>query len=140
MRVSCERPVISAGRYAAHLWVERPGRTGLNHGFRICDADGTGTHAHGHRVLVRVDAGTLRPTPWSDRARAIAADPLGRSLRTRRRARRRTLPDSPRPGPLQVAGHGCRTPGRGAGRDPQRPCAHYQAEGQRRDQHEGDGQ
>ncbi|GGU69001.1 thioesterase [Streptomyces albospinus] len=76
MRVSYERPVTSAGRFAAHLWVERLGRTGLTYGFRICDADGTGTYAHGHRVLVRVDAGTLRPTPWSDRARAIAADLL----------------------------------------------------------------
>ncbi|MFF7412841.1 acyl-CoA thioesterase [Streptomyces lydicus] len=76
MRVSYERSVTSPGRYAAHLWVERLGRTGLTYGFRLCSADGTETYAHGHRVLVRVDAGTLRPTPWSDRARAIATELL----------------------------------------------------------------
>ncbi|MYT28740.1 hotdog domain-containing protein [Streptomyces sp. MspMP-M5] len=76
MKVSYERPVTSAGRYSAHLWVERLGRTGLTYGFRLCSADGTETHARGHRVLVRVDPQTLRPTPWSDRARGIAAELL----------------------------------------------------------------
>ncbi|MFG2227191.1 acyl-CoA thioesterase [Streptomyces sp. NPDC048644] len=73
MRISYERPVTGAGRYAAHLWVERVGRTGLTYGFRICSADGTETYARGHRVLVRVDPQALRPTPWSDRARTITA-------------------------------------------------------------------
>ncbi|MFE1171867.1 acyl-CoA thioesterase [Streptomyces sp. NPDC058773] len=77
MRVSYERPVTRPGHYGAHLWVERLGRTGLTYGFRLCSADGTETYAQGHRVLVRIDAQTLRPTPWSDRARAIA----GRLLR-----------------------------------------------------------
>lgn len=72
MKVSYERPILRAGDYAAHLWVERLGRTGLTYGFRICSADGTVTHAQGHRVLVRVDPQTFRPTPWSERARAIA--------------------------------------------------------------------
>ncbi|MEW1660718.1 MULTISPECIES: thioesterase family protein [unclassified Streptomyces] len=76
MKVSYERPLTRAGHYAAHLWIERLGRTGLTYGFRICSADGTETHARGHRVLVRVDPQTLRPTPWSDRARAIAAELL----------------------------------------------------------------
>lgn len=73
MRVSYERPVTRPGHYAAHLWVERLGRTGLTYGFRLCDADGTGTYAQGHRVLVRVDPQALRPTPWSEHARSIAA-------------------------------------------------------------------
>ncbi|MEU5209369.1 thioesterase family protein [Streptomyces sp. NPDC020742] len=76
MRVSYERSVTSPGRYAAHLWVERLGRTGLTYGFRLCSADGAVTFAQGHRVLVRVDAETLRPTPWSDRARAVATELL----------------------------------------------------------------
>ncbi len=76
MRVSYERPITSPGRHAAHLWVERLGRTGLTYGFRLCSADGATTYAQGHRVLVRVDSQTLRPTPWSDRARAIAAELL----------------------------------------------------------------
>ncbi|MFH8570980.1 acyl-CoA thioesterase [Streptomyces sp. NPDC017993] len=76
MHVSYERPVTRPGRYAAHLWVERLGRTGLTYGFRLCSVDGGETYARGHRVLVRVDPQALRPTPWSDRARAIAADLL----------------------------------------------------------------
>ena len=76
MRVSYERPVTAPGRHAAHLWVERLGRTGLTYGFRLCSADGEVTYAQGHRVLVRVDPRALRPTPWSDRARAVAADLL----------------------------------------------------------------
>ncbi|BDM68641.1 thioesterase [Streptomyces nigrescens] len=74
MRVSYERPVTRPGHYAAHLWIERLGRTGLTYGFRLCSADGSETYAHGHRVLVRVDSATLRPTPWSDRARAVAGE------------------------------------------------------------------
>ncbi|KIZ17516.1 acyl-CoA thioesterase [Streptomyces natalensis] len=72
MRLAYERPITRAGRYAAHLWIERLGRTGLTYGFRVCSADGTETYAQGHRVLVRVDFATMRPTPWSDRARATA--------------------------------------------------------------------
>ncbi|UNO38955.1 acyl-CoA thioesterase [Streptomyces sp. MST-110588] len=77
MRVSYEMPIARPGAYAVHLWVHKIGRTSLTYGFRVCSADGTATHAHGHRVLVRIDARTLRPTPWSERARAIANELLG---------------------------------------------------------------
>ncbi|KOG52026.1 thioesterase [Streptomyces griseoflavus] len=76
MKVSYEQPVTRPGYYAAHLWVERLGRTGLTYGFRLCSADGERTYARGHRVLVRVDPQALRPTPWSDHAREIAAELL----------------------------------------------------------------
>ncbi|MDQ1011968.1 hypothetical protein QFZ82_006453 [Streptomyces sp. V4I23] len=32
-------------------------------------SDRTTTYAHGSRVLVRLDAGSLRPAPWSERLR-----------------------------------------------------------------------
>ncbi|MFE7664819.1 acyl-CoA thioesterase [Streptomyces celluloflavus] len=76
VQVSYERPLTRPGHYAAHLWIERLGRTGLTYGFRLCSADGAETYARGHRVLVRVDPQALRPTPWSDRARATAAELL----------------------------------------------------------------
>ncbi|WP_405739729.1 acyl-CoA thioesterase [Streptomyces sp. NBC_01525] len=76
MKVSYERPITRPGGYAAHLWIERLGRTGMTYGFRICSADGTETYAQGHRVIVRVDPQALRPAPWSDRARTLATELL----------------------------------------------------------------
>ncbi|MET7680939.1 thioesterase family protein [Streptomyces sp. NPDC005423] len=78
LRVSYEAPVTRPGAYAVHLWLERLGTTGLTYGFRLCSADGTETYAHGTRVLVRLDAHTLRPAPWSERFR-VAGRALLRS-------------------------------------------------------------
>ncbi|MFJ4921765.1 acyl-CoA thioesterase [Streptomyces sp. NPDC088725] len=76
LSVSYERPVTRTGPYAVHLWLERLGRTGLTYGFRFCSADGAGTYARGSRVLVRVDAATLRPAAWSEPFRALAQELL----------------------------------------------------------------
>ncbi|WP_369245175.1 acyl-CoA thioesterase [Streptomyces sp. R41] len=76
LRISYEAPINRPGAYAVHLWLERLGNTGLTYGFRFCSADGSVTYAHGTRVLVRLDAGTLRPTPWSDRFRALGRELL----------------------------------------------------------------
>jgi acyl-CoA thioester hydrolase len=71
LRITYEAPVTRPGAYAVHLWLERLGRTGLTYGFRFCSADGAATYAHGTRVLVRLDAQTLRPAPWSEAFRAV---------------------------------------------------------------------
>ncbi|NEA90370.1 acyl-CoA thioesterase [Streptomyces sp. SID7958] len=76
LRITYEAPVARAGAYAVHLWLERLGRTGLTYGFRVCSADGTVTYARGSRVLVRLDAATLRPTPWTESFRAVARELL----------------------------------------------------------------
>ena len=76
LRITYEAPVTRTGGYAVHLWLERLGTTGLTYGFRFCSADGTVTYAHGTRVLVRLDAGTLRPVPWSDAFRAVGRELL----------------------------------------------------------------
>ncbi|MFI6408895.1 acyl-CoA thioesterase [Streptomyces sp. NPDC050548] len=68
--ISYEAPVTKPGGYAVHLWLDRLGTTGLTYGFRLCSADGSVTYATGTRVLVRLDAGTLRPAPWSEDFRA----------------------------------------------------------------------
>ncbi|MHB9863100.1 acyl-CoA thioesterase [Streptomyces sp. YIM S03343] len=70
LRITYETPFTRPGGYAVHLWLERLGTTGLTYGFRFCSADGAVTYAHGTRVLVRLDADTLRPAPWSDAFRA----------------------------------------------------------------------
>ncbi|WP_329555960.1 thioesterase family protein [Streptomyces sp. NBC_00696] len=69
--ISYEAPVTRSGPYAVHLWLDRLGTTGLTYGFRFCSADGTTTYATGTRVLVRLDAGTLRPAPWSEAFRTV---------------------------------------------------------------------
>ncbi|MGV9254705.1 acyl-CoA thioesterase [Streptomyces sp. NPDC003697] len=78
LRITYEAPVTRPGAYAVHLWLERLGNTGLTYGFRLCSADGAFTYAHGTRVLVRLDAGSLRPAPWSERFRAAARELLRR--------------------------------------------------------------
>ncbi|MGW1915050.1 acyl-CoA thioesterase [Streptomyces sp. NPDC002076] len=76
LRISYEAPVTSPGTYAVHLWLDRLGTTGLTYGFRFCSADGTRTYAQGTRVLVRLDAATLRPAPWTDAFRAVGRELL----------------------------------------------------------------
>ncbi|CAL9636492.1 hypothetical protein SUDANB105_06232 [Streptomyces sp. enrichment culture] len=76
LRISYEAPVTRPGGYAVHLWLDRLGTTGLTYGFRFCSADGTVTYAQGSRVLVRLDAGTMRPAPWSERFRAAGRELL----------------------------------------------------------------
>ncbi|MFD7922203.1 acyl-CoA thioesterase [Streptomyces sp. NPDC059740] len=76
LHITYEQPVHLPGEYAVHVWVEELGRTSLTYGFRFCSADGGTTHALGRRVLVRVDARTRRPTPWSEHARAVAGELL----------------------------------------------------------------
>ncbi|MPY35453.1 acyl-CoA thioesterase [Streptomyces adustus] len=76
LRISYDVPVTRTGTYAVHLWLERLGNTGLTYGFRFCSADGAVTYAQGTRVLVRLDAATLRPAPWSERFRAAGRELL----------------------------------------------------------------
>lgn len=76
LRIGYEAPVTRTGTYAVHLWLERLGRTGLTYGFRFCSQDGVVTYARGSRVLVRLDATTLRPAPWSETFRDGARELL----------------------------------------------------------------
>ncbi|MFI9646821.1 acyl-CoA thioesterase [Streptomyces sp. NPDC052040] len=76
LRISYDAPVTRPGPHAVHLWLERLGTTGLTYGFRFCSADGTTTYARGTRVLVRLDAATLRPAPWSERFRSAGRELL----------------------------------------------------------------
>ncbi|MFF3256085.1 acyl-CoA thioesterase [Actinacidiphila glaucinigra] len=65
-------PVTRSGTYAVHLWIERLGNTSMVAGYRLCSSDGATTKAYGTRSVVRIDPTSLRPIPWSDRARKIA--------------------------------------------------------------------
>jgi acyl-CoA thioester hydrolase len=71
LRISYEFPVARPGEYAAHIWLERIGRTSVTCGFRVSSADGTRTHAQGSVVMVHLDRATLLPAEWSDRVRPL---------------------------------------------------------------------
>jgi acyl-CoA thioester hydrolase len=77
-RISYEFPVTRPGEYGFHIWLERIGRTSMTYGFRVCSADGTVTHAHGSRTIVRLDRQTLRPSEWSQEGRSVSEKLLHR--------------------------------------------------------------
>ncbi len=64
--IEYERPVTGVGEVRVRIWVEKLGRTSLTFGFRLLPMDEDVEYAHGSRVVVCIDAGSHRPTPWSD--------------------------------------------------------------------------
>ena len=70
--ITYDVPVMGIGQCAVHLWMEHVGNASATIGYRVCSDEGRTTHAHGTRTFVRLDSTTLRPTPWSDRARAVS--------------------------------------------------------------------
>ncbi len=48
------------------VWVDRLGRSSLTFGLRVMPLDEDIDFATGERVVVRVDADTKRPVPWTD--------------------------------------------------------------------------
>lgn len=74
--ISYQRPIRGTGWIAIHFWLERFGTTSGEYAFRFLSRDGKTVFAEGRRSIVRIDPATLRPTPWSDDARRVAADLL----------------------------------------------------------------
>ncbi|MBN1172302.1 MAG: acyl-CoA thioesterase [Micromonosporaceae bacterium] len=66
-------PIRDVGQLAVHMWTEQLGTTSTTIGFRVLSADGTIVHADGHRVHIKLDPATMRPEPWSEKARALAS-------------------------------------------------------------------
>ncbi|HEX5543001.1 MAG TPA: hotdog domain-containing protein [Micromonospora sp.] len=71
--ITYRQPIRGTGRIAVHFWLNHFGTTGAEYGFRFLSADGGTVYADGRRAIVRLDPATLRPTEWSDAARAVAA-------------------------------------------------------------------
>ena len=59
--------------HAVKGWIERMGESSVVYAFRVLSADGATVHAEGKRVNIKLDPRTLRPSPWTDEARAVAA-------------------------------------------------------------------
>lgn len=65
-------PIRGTGEIGVHFWIEQLGQTSATYGFRFQSRDGETVYAEGKRAIVRLDPATLRPTAWTDAARAVA--------------------------------------------------------------------
>ncbi|SCG51688.1 acyl-CoA thioesterase [Micromonospora inositola] len=71
--ITYRAPITGTGPVAVHFWLERFGTSSAEYAFEFRSVDGDTLHAQGTRAIVRLDPATLRPTPWTEAARAVAA-------------------------------------------------------------------
>jgi acyl-CoA thioester hydrolase len=71
--ITFHRPVRGTGEIAVHFWLENLGNTSADYRFRFTSLNGQDVYAEGRRVNIHLDAATMRPSPWTDAGRAIAA-------------------------------------------------------------------
>jgi acyl-CoA thioester hydrolase len=71
--ISYLRPIRGTGEIAVHFWLEHFGETSGEYRFRFLSADGRTVHAEGRRLIIRLDPESLRPAPWTDAGREVAA-------------------------------------------------------------------
>jgi acyl-CoA thioester hydrolase len=71
--ITFHRPVSSVGDIAVHFWLAKLGTTSADYRFRMTSPDGADVYAEGRRVNIRLDPATMRPAPWTDHARGLAA-------------------------------------------------------------------
>jgi acyl-CoA thioester hydrolase len=69
--ISYKAPVTSTGEILIHFWVDGLSKSSVTYGFRVLSVDRGTVHATGHRVQIRLDMQTLRPTTWGDDTLAI---------------------------------------------------------------------
>ena len=71
--ITYHAPITGTGPVAVHFWLEHFGTSSAEYAFRFHSLDGTTAYAEGRRAIVRFDPATLRPAPWTDTARQVAA-------------------------------------------------------------------
>ncbi|MEU4157754.1 hotdog domain-containing protein [Actinoplanes sp. NPDC026670] len=71
--ITFHRPVSSVGDIAVHFWLAKLGTTSADYRFRVTSLDGAEVYAEGRRVNIRLDPATMRPAPWTEHARGLAA-------------------------------------------------------------------
>ena len=71
--ITYHRPINHTGEVAVHFWLDRLGDTSAVYGFRFASQDLSTVYAEGRRVVVKLDPAAMRPAPWSEDARAVAA-------------------------------------------------------------------
>ncbi|MFC8615574.1 acyl-CoA thioesterase [Micromonospora purpureochromogenes] len=67
-------PIAATGPVAVHFWLEHFGTSSAEYAYQFRSLDGSVVHAEGRRAIVRLDPATLRPTPWTETGRAVAAN------------------------------------------------------------------
>jgi len=77
--ITYHQPITFTGEVAVHFWLERLGETSAVYDFRFTSLDLSTVYAEGRRVVIKLNPKTMRPTPWSDEARAICAELLAPS-------------------------------------------------------------
>jgi acyl-CoA thioester hydrolase len=83
-------PIRGPGDVVVHFWLEHLGSSCGVYNFCLLSADGTTVFAEGRRVVIKLDRETLRPSPWTPEARAVAEGLLRRPghAQSRRRTSR----------------------------------------------------
>ncbi|MBX7264739.1 acyl-CoA thioesterase [Micromonospora sp. Llam7] len=71
--ITYHAPITGTGPVAVHFWLEHFGTSSAKYAFRFHSPCGATLYAEGRRAIVRLDQATLRPAPWTDAARAVAA-------------------------------------------------------------------
>ncbi|PWR14693.1 thioesterase [Micromonospora sicca] len=71
--ITYRAPITGTGPVAVHFWLEYFGTSSAQYAFEFRSLDGDTLYAQGTRAIVRLDPATLRPTPWTAAARAVAA-------------------------------------------------------------------
>jgi acyl-CoA thioester hydrolase len=70
--ISYRAPIRGTGDVLVHFWLEHMGRSSAVYDFRLLSPDRATVYAEGRRVVIKLDPGTLRPSPWTPEARADA--------------------------------------------------------------------
>ncbi|MFI7431825.1 acyl-CoA thioesterase [Micromonospora sp. NPDC049836] len=70
--ITYHAPVTGVGALAVHFWLEHLGTSSARYAFEFRSPDGRTRYADGTRSIVRLDPATLRPTAWTEAARAVA--------------------------------------------------------------------
>jgi acyl-CoA thioester hydrolase len=74
--VTYRAPITGTGPVAVHFWLDQFGTSSAQYAFEFRSSDGSTLYAAGTRAVVRLDPETLRPTAWTEAARAVAANLL----------------------------------------------------------------
>lgn len=66
-------PVRGTGEIGVHFWIAKLGTSSADYRFRIVSREAPIVYAEGRRVVIKLDPVAMRPAPWSEQGRKLAA-------------------------------------------------------------------